>query len=163
VGLADAQEPDWGSPVAENGQRTELPDGLLDIYKLAAEMADRVSARRALASTFFLTALSGLIALIGATDADAWALALPGLVVSIAWWLILRSYRDLNDAKFTVINAMEKRLPAQPFLDEWELLKGSDETPKAWRERYAELSLIEQVVPVVYALIFVGVLVGEVV
>jgi hypothetical protein len=34
----------------------------LELYKLAVEMADRISARRALANTFFLTVNTGLAA-----------------------------------------------------------------------------------------------------
>ena len=33
----------------------KLPDGLLEQYKIYVEMADRISARRGLANTFFLT------------------------------------------------------------------------------------------------------------
>ena len=36
--------------------------------------------------------------------------SIVGLVLSAAWWLLLRSYRDLNEAKFRVILAMEKEL-----------------------------------------------------
>lgn len=36
-----------------------LPEGYLDLYKLAVEMADRVSARRTTANTFFLTVFDG--------------------------------------------------------------------------------------------------------
>lgn len=129
----------------------ELPEGYLDIYKLAVEMADRISARRAVASSFFLTAQSALIVLIGATSSEDWALALPGLVLSITWWLLLRSYRLLNGAKFDIIQEMEKQLPASPFQAEWDRL---DPTDKAWRERYFELGLLERIVPVLFGAIF---------
>ena len=33
----------------------DLPDNYFELYKLAVEMADRVSARRSLANSFFLT------------------------------------------------------------------------------------------------------------
>jgi hypothetical protein len=35
----------------------------------------------------------------------------------------LKSYRDLNGAKYDVIHAMEERLPAQIYKDEWAALK----------------------------------------
>ena len=38
---------------------------VLELYQLAVEMADRVSARRGLANTFFLTLNTGLAALLG--------------------------------------------------------------------------------------------------
>ena len=51
-----------------NDSASQLPEGYLDIYKLAVEMADRVSARRAVASSYFLTAQGALVVLIGATS-----------------------------------------------------------------------------------------------
>src|SRR4051794_24309332 len=115
----------------------QLPEGFLDIYKLAVEMADRISARRAVASSFFITAQSALIALVAAASKKHWAFAVPGLILALTWWLLLRSYRHLNTEKFKVIQAMERRLPASPFQDEWDALKPT--AGRRWRERYVEL------------------------
>lgn len=124
-------------------------------------MADRVSARRAVANGFFLATQSTLVALVGAASTDSWALALPGLILAIAWWLLLRSYRVLNTAKFKVIEAMERRLPAAPFQAEWDELKPQD--AKSWHRRYFELGLLERTVPAVYGTIFLVALVLDVV
>ena len=140
----------------------------LELYKLAVEMADRVSARRGTANAFFLTlntALAGFAGVVrspsssdpGMAGVDAFAivlLALVGLVLSSAWWLLLRSYRDLNEAKFRVINAMEERFQAHPFSDEWRYLK-KDPVKKKFRVRYAELNVVERVVPVAFGLLYV--------
>lgn len=136
-----------------------LPEGLLDIYKLAVEMADRISARRAIASSFFLTAQSTLVALVAATSSKHWALAVPGLILAVTWWLLLRSYRHLNTEKFKVIQAMEKRLPASPFQDEWDALK--PESGKRFHQRYVELGLLERIVPAVFASIFIAILIWQ--
>lgn len=138
--------------------RSPLPEGLLDIYKMSVEMADRISARRAIASSFFLTAQSALVALVAATSHKHWALAAPGLVLSATWWLLLRSYRHLNTAKFTVIQAMEQRLPAKPFQDEWDALKEAGDGMRLC-QRYVELGLLERVVPVLFAGIFIAILI----
>ena len=37
---------------------------------------------------------------------------------SVAWAVLLTSYRQLNHAKFGVLKEMEKDLPAQPFARE---------------------------------------------
>jgi hypothetical protein len=158
--LAEPQAPDRRRAVTTE-TRFELPDGYLEIYKLAVEMTDRVSARRAVASSFFLTAQSALVVLVGATSTDDWAFALPGLVLAANWWLLLRSYRILNTAKFRVIQQMEERLPAAPFRDEWLELK--PERGKSWRGRYFELGLLERIVPAVFGIIFVVVLITDVV
>ena len=95
---------------------------MLELYQLAVEMADRVSARRGLANTFFLTLNTGLAALLGANNLR-WYVAAAGIVFAAAWWWQLRSYRRLSAAKFEVINAIEARLPLQLFSDEWRYLQ----------------------------------------
>jgi hypothetical protein len=129
---------------------------VLEQYKLCVEMADRVSARRNTSNTYFLslnTALSvALVTLAGGRLAgtSVWLLA-AGLVIVLAqcsaWFVIVRSYRLLNSAKFAVIGAFEERLPAFAYSRaEWGALgEGRD-----WR-RYLPLTHVEQWVPVIFA------------
>lgn len=124
-----------------------LPEGLLEQYKLIAEMADRISARRGLANSFFLSVESALVATVTLADKRTWPIGIAGIIVAIAWFRLLRSYRRLNAAKFEVIHALETRLPVQPFTDEWRLLDKPNEP--IWT-RYTALSTIEQIVPVVF-------------
>lgn len=50
--------------------------------------------------------------------------ALAGSVIAASWWLLLRSYRDLNKAKFAVILRIERDyLDLQLFDEEWKELK----------------------------------------
>ncbi|MFE6411125.1 hypothetical protein ACFVOR_29825 [Streptomyces sp. NPDC057837] len=131
---------------------------VLELYKLAVEMADRVSARRGTANAFFLSVQTALVTLIGfgmpeLAGSPWWVspvMALGGVTLSLAWWMQLRSYRHLNSAKFTVINRIEGRLPVRLFTDEWEVLKG-DPAPGRLK-RYAELGTSERIVPLVFAL-----------
>lgn len=136
---------------------------LFEQYKLAVEMADRVSARRGTANAFFFTVTSALLA-------TAESLTLPlasslGLVLVVAWWFLLRSYRKLNAAKFEIIGKLEDHLPVRIFGDEWDILKQQDLEQSLVRSRflswltkpasrYAELSLVEQVVPIVFAILY---------
>jgi hypothetical protein len=124
-----------------------LPDGYLEIYKLTVEMADRISARRAVASSFFLTIQSGLVASLAFVEGQRWSIAIAGTAIAASWWLLLRSYRQLNSAKFEVIQRIEEQLPLAPYTDEWKMLKKAD-TPL--KERYAAFGLIEQTVPLVF-------------
>jgi hypothetical protein len=131
------------------------PPDVLELYKLSVEMADRISARRGQANQFYLTlqsTLLGVPAVFSFFAKDEFEplrgtlLAVVGAITSIAWWLQLRSYRDLNRAKFSVINRIERdHLPVQPFNDEWKSLK-QDPLPK-WQGRYAELGTVERFVP----------------
>lgn len=139
--VAQPQDADQGRTL------TPLPEGYLDIYELAVEMAYRVSARRAVASSFFLTVETGIVASLAFVDGQLWSIAFGGIVASVTWWLLLRSYRQLNSAKFDVIQAMEAKLPATPYTDEWKILAKKD---RPLNERYAALGLIEQTVPVIF-------------
>ena|SRR5215217_8021709 len=132
----------------------------LELYKLAVEMADRVSARRATANAFFLTVNTALLAFVSSGVEDVfWVVALAGIALSGAWWVLLKSYRDLNEAKFDVITEMEKNLEAQVFGDEWERLERRRES---WRGRYAEFGAVERFVPLIFALLYAAVFVGTV-
>jgi hypothetical protein len=127
-----------------------LPEGFFEQYKLVAEMADRISARRGLANSFFLSVESALVATVTLADKRTWPIAVAGIVVSMAWYRLLRSYRILNAAKFKVIHAMEAGLPAQPFKDEWDILDQPGQSE--WR-RYTTLSTVEQIVPLVFVVL----------
>lgn len=153
----------------------------LEIYKLAVEMADRVSARRISANTFFLSINTALLTLIGFTyekfEGDVGvllvAISIAGIILSLTWLSSIRSYKRLNRAKFTVINELEKELPFQYFTDEWqslkqqtsgEPLKGLRQRWLKFKDRYTELTNIETIVPavmiVVFLLVIVAVMIG---
>ncbi|SLD66899.1 Uncharacterised protein [Mycobacteroides abscessus subsp. abscessus] len=151
-----------------------LPDPrVLDIYKLAVEMADRVSARRALANAFFLTVNTTLVAVVGlsTTQPDSTlrfiAVCVAGVAVSVCWWLLLRAYRRLNSAKFAVINKIEdEHLPVKPYIDEWKELMPEDvATSRRARlgKALRELGGVERIVPVVFGLLYIALLVGRLV
>ena len=140
----------------------------LELYQLAVEMADRISARRALANTFFLSVNTGLAALLGSTDLR-WYVAVAGIVFALAWWWLLQSYRRLNQAKFQVINAIEIRLPLQLFSEEWRHLESTKGPlrlwpPKsfwAWLDGYHELGTVERIVPLAFVVIYVAELIRQ--
>lgn len=132
---------------------------ILEQYKLYSEMADRVSARRGAANTYFLTLNTALTTVLATlmqgllADVPVWFLACGTLLLLVecgAWFAIVRSYRLLNEAKYKVIAAMEERLPARAYSRaEWTALgEGRD-----WR-RYLPMSHIEQGVPVVFATVY---------
>ena len=136
-------------------------DQYLELYKLAAEMADRVSARRATANAFFLTVNTALLAFVSTgLDNMLWLVALAGIALSGAWWVLLKSYRDLNAAKFAVITEMENNLDAKVFGDEWIILK--EKRQEGWQHRYTEFGAVERFVPLVFAALYAAVYVGTV-
>lgn len=161
------------STASEAGESAD--EKYLELYRLAVEMADRVSARRTSANNFFLALHAAMVAVVGLIRPlqSANSIAMPsfdplpvvitsiaGLALSGAWFLALRSYRDLNRAKFDVITKMELRLPVRVFGDEWESLR-KDEVPW-WRGRYTEQGTVERVVPITFAAIYAAALASPV-
>ncbi|RJL31847.1 hypothetical protein D5H75_18840 [Bailinhaonella thermotolerans] len=139
---------------------------VVDLYKLAVEMADRVSARRGTSNSFFLSVQTAFVAVFGLSAPELalsmWAsiaVALAGIALSATWWLQLKSYRDLNRAKFEVINRIEDRLPVKVFSDEWSALKRG--SVKSWRTRYAELGVSERLIPFVFIAVHILLLAGR--
>ena len=133
----------------------EERDMLMEQYKIYVEMADRISARRGLANTFFLTINTAVFATVGlfwehrpagspVLLVVPWAML---VVQCLAWFWILRSYRQLNTAKYAVIGAIEERLPASPYwAAEWAALgQGNDPS------RYWPVSHVEQWIPALFA------------
>ncbi len=128
------------SPIDSHGTLADenLRGVLLDQYKLYVEMADRISARRQNANTFALSVNTALIALIGYVQTQDsmvlkegffWSVAVAGLILNFVWYRMVRSYRDLNTAKYLVIHEIEKRLVISPYDAEWEAVgRGKDRT-----------------------------------
>jgi hypothetical protein len=154
----------WNETVTAENYRCEgdraYRSAILEQYKVYVEMADRVSARRALTNTFFLSLNTAIFVLFGVfwnetPSLSPWLL-LPPLVIILgqctSWYWLVRSYRQLNSAKFAVVGALEDRLPAYAYSRaEWGALgEGKD-----WR-RYLPLTHLEQWVPVLFALVYVA-------
>ena len=138
-------------------------DHLLEQYKLFVEMADRVSQRREQSNRFYVTfvsAIAGLLMVLarfGTSVNGIWPVVflisgLLGTALSFIWFLNIKSYRTLNSAKFEIINDLERQLPYQGYSKEWELLRPATGSPK-----YLQLTRIEQLVPAVIILLFLGV------
>jgi hypothetical protein len=132
---------------------------ILEQYKLYVEMADRISARRSSVNTLFVTLNAAVFTLVAALWRDKpaapRALLVPPaallLVLCLTWYLLVRSYRQLNTAKYAVIGALEQRLPASPYRQaEWSALGEG-----AQRSTYWPLSQVEQWLPGVFAAAYV--------
>lgn len=133
---------------------------LLEQYKLYVEMADRISSRRQSANSFFLSVNTAIIALIsyinlGYKNSSSfyWLVSLAGMALCFMWYRLVRSYKDLNTAKFKVIHEMEAKLPVAPYDLEWEKVgKGQDS------KLYLPFTHIEICIPWVFFVIHAFVL-----
>jgi hypothetical protein len=151
----------WNAEVTSESYRGDAEryqSAILEQYKLCVEMADRISARRALANAFFLTLNTGAFTTIGVFWKDRPHISviylIPPLLLLLAlcltWFWLTRSYRQLNSGKYAVIGALEERLPASPYWrGEWKALgEGKDKAV------YWPLTHLEQWVPSGFALVY---------
>ena len=131
---------------------------LLEIYKLHAELADSVSKQRATANRFYILVLSGLAVLFSTFLQRKNGVPLGwlmvgfgafGMLLASAWYIVIRSYCQLNSGKFQVLLALEKKLAYPFFKREWELL-GEGKDSKSYRK----LTVVETFVPVIFGLCF---------
>lgn len=115
---------------------------LLEQYKLAVEMADRISARREGANKIFLSVNSiifAFLAMQGTFYEIHIFISVVGIFISTVWATMIQNYKNLNSAKYAVIHEMENMLPWKVYKDEWEKLKqGKD------KKVYAKLTVIEK-------------------
>jgi hypothetical protein len=146
-------------PGPEEQAEDRLRGVVLEQYKLYVEMADRVSSRRGLTNTFFLTLNTLVFTAFGVLwkenppdiAAGVLIMLLAVLLAQCAgWWFIVRSYGQLNSAKYKVVGLLEERLPAAPYSNaEWTALKrGRD-----WQV-YTPLTHVEQWIPVLFAVVY---------
>ena len=114
-------------------------------YKLAVEMADRISARREGANKIFLTANSIIFAFFATQIIFSEVhifISVFGILLSFVWASIIKNYRSLNSAKYAVINEMEEMLPWKVYKDEWEKMKKGND-----KKVYAKLTVVEKKLP----------------
>ncbi len=133
---------------------------LLEQYRLYVQTVEQVSNWRMTTNGFFLTL--NAVVLSTSTFAYEKGPALPHkalvliplaalLTLCYTWHRLVQSYRQLNRAKFKVIDQFEQRLPASPFWQaEWKAL-ASGKDPKVYRP----ISGLEKWVPALFSFLYV--------
>lgn len=134
---------------------------LLEIYKLHAGLADRVSERREGANRLYVSLLTGILALLVAfsrygikTIPLCGVLTAGGilmLLLSASWFIVIRSYRQLNTGKFAALHELETELAYPFFKREWALLEEGKNLSRYWK-----LTIVETFLPIGFS--FFGVL-----
>jgi hypothetical protein len=140
---------------AEKAYGDRFRDHLLEQYKLYLDSAQKVSEKRISASNYLLTVSSSLLTLFGIVVTQvtgAWLMIIPiaGLLVALAWYSMVRSYKDLNTAKFRVIHELEEHLPAALFAYEWHHCE------RGKGRAYRPITHIERWIPGIFAAVYVG-------
>jgi hypothetical protein len=103
----------------------------LDQYRLYVQLTDKISERRQTANSFFVAVNTAVIALLGYVNPEReplraqrfyFLVTVAGIVLCFLWFRIIRSYRDLNTARFAVVHQIECLLPLRPYSAEWDLV-----------------------------------------
>lgn len=132
---------------------------LLEIYRLHAELADRVSQRREGANRLYGSLLLALVVFLAAVlrfgtgtlplSVAVLTVGLVGVALSLSWFLIIRSYRQLNAGKHEALAELEDSIGFAFFKREWELLGEGKK-----RRRYWALTRAEAILPGIFAVLF---------
>ena len=135
------------------------PTDTMEMYKLHAELADRVSQRRVETNRIFAGVLMGtalgfatLLRISGGSSHDGpvfSAVGFGGLLLALSWFFLIRSYQQLNTGKFRALMELEEKLPYQFFEREWCFLGGGEDAKK-----YMRLSRVEQIVPWLFCALY---------
>ena len=146
--------------MTDDAERKEL----LDLYKLHTELADRVSQRREGANRLYVSLLAGLAAFLavllrfGVGDFSVrlvlGSVGAVGIALSASWYVVLRSYRQLNSGKFQALFELESKLSYPFFQREWDLLGAGQDRSRYWR-----LTVVEVGLPCIFFVIFAALLV----
>ncbi|MCI5209028.1 MAG: hypothetical protein D3910_09570 [Candidatus Electrothrix sp. ATG2] len=136
----------------------EFNQHILEQYKLYVEMADRISARRMHANSFFVGINTALMAAFTVSFKSntqqletVWFIPLSAAIIfCFVWWRIITSYRQLNSGKFKVIHAIEQFLPIAPYDSEWIALGAGKNT-----KLYKPFTHVESWVPVCFAVLYI--------
>lgn len=138
-------------------------ESLFKQYQLFVEMADKISSRRTTLNNFFLSANSLFLVAIGllvSSNLIHWTsiVLIVAILFEISWWRLIKYYRELNKAKFEVINKLEEKLPTKGYTIEWHVKKTYKKPGKHTRISFGEMWIPKTLIGV-YSVFLVVVLV----
>lgn len=154
----DISEELWNQSDTDRIDNETYNNMLIEQYKVYVEMADRVSARRSVYHTFFITInafLLGAFSLIIShqtaihNNKPLLGLTLLGLlIICYAWWRLVQYFRRLNRGKQRVIAEIETRLPLSSF---WKAERKAMST----QNPYNPLKKLEVTLPLAFAALYI--------
>lgn len=130
---------------------------LLEQYKLYVEMMDRISNRRNKSHYFYISLLSGMLAILSflfeqnillnnsTLNNILLLISILGICLCLTWFFHIGSYRQINEAKFKIIIEMENSLPYKCYKKEWDEVK---------EKKYVKLTIIEQIIPIIFIILY---------
>lgn len=122
-------------------------DKIIKIWEAYASKAEEITNKRQTINALFISAE---IAILGFVVSNlkilGICLSIAGLLVSIAWFFMIISYKKLSKAKHEVIGILENEMLVKPYKEEWNNLK---------RDKYIKLTTIEMAWTIIFAIGFV--------
>jgi hypothetical protein len=124
---------------------------ILELYKIHVEMIDRVSQRRGALNQFYISILSGLLGVVAfAIDKHLGnyekvvfiAIGALGIIACCLWVAKIHSYKQLNSAKFKVLDKIEDKLSFSFYKQEWTILNKE--------KKYLTLTNLEKFSPIIF-------------
>ena len=144
--------------MAENEPSNPPENGILDLYKIYVQDVGNIGGRHENSRRFYMSIISALFVFLSMTGeggplvdvkgAFQEIVGIVGIVMCIVWIMHMQSFAAIYLAKFKVLREIEKGQGFFALFDrEWEHLKSDS--------RYKCLTLIDSVVPIVFASLFV--------
>ena len=134
-----------GMSMENNESKNEI---LLAQWQTCVEMANSISQRRDTMNNIFITLNLAIIAAVSIVwDIKSILILGAGIVVCVLWLLFIRNYKQLNSAKFDIINSIEKNLPSQPFCEEWKILQNN--------KKYMDGTKLEKWLPTMFIALYI--------
>ncbi len=136
-------------------------DYCLEQYRIYLHVFNSTNERRQKSNEFFLGLNAAIIGILGYVEtksipnANIIFLLVPfvGISIGYCWYKIIKSYSQLNKAKFQVIHTVEQKLPIALFQTEWHVLgKGKD------HKKYRPLSDTERFIPITFIALYIVIL-----
>lgn len=127
---------------------TKKTDLLLSQYELMVNSSLEVSNWRQTANNFYLSANTVLVGILAYFQGIAFrqVIAVTGVLICLNWLRTIQSHKQLNSAKFEVIQEMEKKLPIRMFaLEEMHYKK----------DGRLDFTIIERITPLIFILFYV--------
>ncbi len=132
----------------------EYKNHFFEQYKIYIESADKISERRQKANNFFITINTFIITILWFLFKLEWLKELGYIkelvlilwfLISIIFWFLIRSYKQLNTWKFSVIHKIEEKLPLSLYSYERKILW-------EWKDytKYYSFSHIELLLPIIF-------------
>jgi len=128
-------------------------DALLKQYEILAQTTSDVTGWRQSANNFYIASTTALVGIAAYLKDISWitsaSFCLIGMAICVVWEQNIKSYKNLNKAKFDVLQTIEKRLPHQIFAEEWKKYK---------KLQSKEIADLERLMPIMFGLAYLIIL-----